>query len=64
MLGFLDSIFSGIGFTIFFLGVGYGAVSLLEAISKARKKRQERYDRLISAIEKVESEIRNQTNQR
>ena len=64
MLGTLDSIFSGIGFAIFLFGVGYAFVSLLEAISNARKKRQERYDRLIEAIEKVQTEIRDQTTQR
>lgn len=64
MLGILNSLFSGIGFAIFLFGIGYGVVSLLEAISKTKKKRQERYDRLITAIEKIQTEIRDQTHQR
>ncbi len=64
MLAFISSMFTGLGFVIFLCGVGYLSVTLFEAISNAKKKRQERYDRLIAAIEKVQTEIRDQNAQR
>lgn len=64
MFEFFSSIFFGIGFTISIIGVAYGIISLTEAIQKAHKQRQERYDRLIEAIEKIQAEMRDQTTQR
>ena len=62
MLDFFTVFFFAIGFTISIFGIGYGAMSLTEAIQKANKQRQERYDRLIAAIDRIQAEIRNQTN--
>ena len=62
MLEFFSAIFFGIGFVITVFSIGYGAMSLTEAIQKANKQRQERYDRLIAAIDRIQAEIRNQTN--
>ncbi len=62
MLEFFSAIFFGIGFVITVFAIGYGAMSLTEAIQKANKQRQERYDRLIAAIDRIQAEIRNQTN--
>ncbi len=59
MLDFFTVFFFAIGFTISIFGIGYGAMSLTEAIQKANKQRQERYDRLLAAIERIQAEIRN-----
>ena len=61
MLDFFTFLFFGIGFTISIFAIGYGIVSLTDSIQKANKQRQERYDRLITAIEKIQAEMRNQT---
>lgn len=58
MSSFLPHLISVIGFTIAFLGVGYGAISLIDALNEAAKDRRERLQRLITALERMEANTR------
>ncbi len=63
MLSLFGYLFFSIGFTIAIMGLGYGIVCLIETIQNALKRRNERLQRLLTALERIEENTRNKPNQ-
>lgn len=58
MLNFLELLFFTIGFIISFGAVGYGIMCLVEQIQKVAKKRDERFNKLIETLDRIEARLR------
>lgn len=63
MTSILPHLFTGIGFTITLFGVGYATLTLIDKIQDSAKERRERFQRLISALERIEATTRNKPTQ-
>ena len=57
MLTFFEVLFFSIGFMISVFGVGFGVVTLIENIRKARIERDERFKRIIQSLERIEKAL-------
>lgn len=63
MLDFICYLFFGIGLTAALFGAGYGAVVLIDKIHDAAQQGRERFQRLVSALERIEANTRSKPNQ-